>query len=129
MTLPDDPAAFVADWLEAWNTHDLDRLLAHFDPAVVFTSPVAARILPETSGVLGDREALRRYWTRGLELIPDLRFTVESYSVGVDAIVITYRNQLGAVVNEVLVFGASATVVSGHGTYPQGSDNPAGVRD
>ncbi|MGH3529462.1 MAG: nuclear transport factor 2 family protein, partial [Pseudonocardiaceae bacterium] len=40
-----DAAAFADDWVEAWNSHDLDRILSHFTDDVVFTSPVAARFL------------------------------------------------------------------------------------
>jgi hypothetical protein len=37
-----DAAAFVDDWLAAWNSHDLGRILAHFADDVTFTSPVFA---------------------------------------------------------------------------------------
>ncbi|MGI3785164.1 MAG: hypothetical protein ACRYG2_30765 [Janthinobacterium lividum] len=47
--------------------------------------------------------------------------------VGVDALVIQYRNQRGNVVDEVLIFDGDL-VRSGHGTYPaSSSSNPAGL--
>ena len=64
---------------------------------------------------------------RGLRLIPDLHFEVVAYYVGVDTLVINYRNQKGGLVAEVLTFEGDL-VASGHGTYSVGSDNPAGVR-
>jgi ketosteroid isomerase-like protein len=42
-----DPRVFAEDWLAAWNRHDVDAVLAHFHDDVVFTSPVAARVVPE----------------------------------------------------------------------------------
>jgi hypothetical protein len=90
---------------------------------------VAAKLLPETAGVVRGKSALRRYWSTALQRIPDLRFIVEGVYQGVDTIVITYRNQDDAVVNEVLKFKGSL-VSEGHGTYPvAGSTNdPRGPR-
>ncbi len=122
-----DPGAFVADWLQGWNTHALERVLAHFHDDVTFTSPVAATVLPGSGGVLHGKPALREYWTKGLELIPDLHFTVEATYVGVTALVIGYRNQRGVLVEEVLVFDGDL-IRTGHGTYPVGgTGNPAGL--
>ncbi|SDU49667.1 nuclear transport factor 2 family protein [Jiangella alkaliphila] len=123
-----DPHAFARDWLAAWNAHDVEAVLRHFHDDVVFTSPVAARVLPESGGVLRGKDELRRYWTEGLRLIPDLRFTVEAVYAGVTAIVITYRNQQDVLVNEVLIFDGDR-VREGHGTYPGDDPNPAGARD
>lgn len=124
-----DPAEFSADWVAAWNAHDLDTLLSHFHDDVVFTSPVAAQIVPESGGVLRGKDALRAYWTEGLRRIPDLRFSVERVFAGVSVLVISYRNQRGNLVDEVLVF-ADGVVVEGHVTYLTGDaadDNPAGT--
>ncbi|MDM7853684.1 nuclear transport factor 2 family protein [Cellulomonas alba] len=122
-----DAARFSASWVAAWNAHDLDAVLAHFADDVVFTSPVAARILPETGGVLRGKDELRRYWAEGLRLVPDLHFTVERVFAGVDVLVISYRNQVGSLVDEVLRF-AGGQVVAGHGTYlAESGDDPAGL--
>lgn len=121
-----DPSAFAAEWCAAWNAHDLDRVLDHFHDDVVFTSPVAARLLPGTQGHVRGKAALRAYWSEGLRRIPDLRFTVEQVFAGVDTIVIRYRNQKGVAVSEVLNFDGDK-VRSGHGAYPIDIDNPAGA--
>lgn len=122
----EDPNAFAATWCAAWNAHDLDAVLAHFHEDIVFTSPVAAKLMPESGGRIIGKAALRAYWTEGLRRIPDLHFTVEQVFAGVETVVIQYRNQLGVSVNEVLVFEGTR-VRRGHGTYPVGVDNPAGA--
>lgn len=111
-----DVKAFVDDWVDAWNAHDIDRLLEHFAADVVFSSPVAARIVEGSDGVVRGKDALREYWTLGVRLIPELRFEVLGTYVGIDTLVIHYRNQSGGVVCEVLRF-AGGLVVEGHGTY------------
>jgi len=128
MTLP-EPRAFADAWVTAWNTHDLDAVLSHFSDDVVFTSPVAAQLLDGSDGVLRGKAALRDYWTRGLTLIPDLRFEVAGVYAGVSAIVINYRNQKDGLVCEVLIL-RDGLVVEGHGTYLDAGadDNLAGAQ-
>ena len=113
-----DPAEFSAAWEAAWNSHDLDAVLAHFADKVVFYSPYAAQVLPETGGVLRGKDELRRYWDEGLRLVPDLRFTVEGVNAGVSSLVLHYRNQRDVLVDEVLIFDDAGLVAEGHGTYP-----------
>jgi ketosteroid isomerase-like protein len=117
---------FAESWVDAWNAHDLDALLDHFADDAVFSSPVAAQLLADSDGVLRGKPAIRDYWRRGLELIPDLRFEVVGVYVGLSTLVINYRNQKGALVNEVLSFDGPL-VVSGHGTYLGTDANPAGA--
>src|SRR5918998_975235 len=121
-----DAVAFADGWVKAWNSHDLEKVLSHFADNVVFTSPVAAQVLNDSDGVIRGKAALRAYWAEGLRRIPRLRFEVVGVYVGVNTLVINYRNQLGRLVNEVLIFDGSL-VTQGHGTYLGSVANPAGV--
>lgn len=111
-----DAIAYAQQWCRNWNAHDVEAVLADYHDDVVFTSPIAATILPETAGVVRGKPALRRYWTHALQRFPDLRFAVEDVYRGVDTLVIAYRNQNGHLVNEVLTFDGDI-VIAGHGTY------------
>jgi ketosteroid isomerase-like protein len=113
---PEDVRAFAEEWVQAWNSHDLERVLSHFTEDATFTSPVAATIVPGSHGVIRGKAALREYWREGLRLIPDLRFETEGIYLGVGTIVINYRNQKGNLVNEVLSFRGDL-VARGYGTY------------
>lgn len=125
MNIP-DAYAFATRWCSLWNDHDLEGLLTHFTEDVVFTSPVAGRILGG-DGIVRGKEALRAYWRLGLEKIPDLRFEVIDVYSGVDTVVINYRNQSGGRVCEVLTF-VGQLVSEGHGTYlVEGSSEVAGA--
>ena len=42
MTSELDAKRFAREWIEAWNSHDLDAILSHYATDVVLTSPVAA---------------------------------------------------------------------------------------
>ncbi len=107
---------FVGSWLEAWNNHDLEGILDHFAEGVVFSSPVAVRLIDGSDGVVRGKAALRDYWSEGLRRIPDLHFEVIDIYLGINSLVINYRNQNGGLVNEVLKFDGQL-VIEGHGTY------------
>lgn len=112
----DHAEAFVEHWLQSWNSHDIDGVLSHFSEDAVFTSPHAAQLVPETGGVVRGKDALRRYWQTSLARVDDLHFELLATYVGVDTIVINYRNQRGTLANEVLTF-TNGWISEGHGTY------------
>jgi hypothetical protein len=112
-----EPNSYADRWVRDWNAHDVEAVLAHFTDDVVFTSPVAARLLPETGGVVRGKDALRHYWTAALGQQPDLHFEVIGVYRGSSTLVINYRNHRGQLVNEVLTFDGDGLVREGHGTY------------
>jgi ketosteroid isomerase-like protein len=52
-----DPKSYADQWVHAWNAHDVEAVLDHFHDDVVFTSPVAARVVPESGGVVRGKAA------------------------------------------------------------------------
>jgi hypothetical protein len=106
---PEPARAFADHWIAAWNAHDLAAILRHYAPEVVLTSPVAARIAGEPT-VTG-REALARYFTRGLELFPDLRFTLLDVFTGHSSLVLVYINQNGSRTAEWMQFNDAGQVI------------------
>jgi hypothetical protein len=117
ITMPTpDPNDFADDWVRAWNAHDVEAVLEHFRDDVVFSSPVASRLLPETGGVVRGKAALREYWLTALGQLPGLHFEVIGVYQGESLLVINYRNHRGELVNEVLTFDGDL-VREGHGTY------------
>jgi ketosteroid isomerase-like protein len=106
---------FARRWVKNWNDHDIEAVLAHFADDVVFTSPLAERLFPESGGVISGKDALRRYWAEGLRRGPGLRFELLGVYAGTDTIVIRFRNEQGADRCEVLTF-SEGRVRTGHGT-------------
>ena len=54
-----DPAQFARRWAAAFDAHDVEGVLELFHDDVVFTSPLAARVVPESGGVIRGKAALR----------------------------------------------------------------------
>ena len=64
-----DPQAFAHDWIAAWNSHDLDRIPSHYAENVILTSPAAAKLLNDPSGIVtgvtGRFSRIRAKYLRG----------------------------------------------------------------
>ena len=86
---------FAAEWARSWNAHDLEAILAHYADGVVLTSPVAARLLNDPSGHVRGKDALRSYFSKGLEAFPNLRFEMMDVMWGLSSVVLYYKNQNG----------------------------------
>jgi hypothetical protein len=102
---------FAADWIAAWNSHDLDTILSHYSPDVVLTSPVAAKILNDESGTVRGKTALRNYFKLGLEAYPNLHFELRDVMQGLSSVVLFYINQKGTKTAEFMEFDANSKVI------------------
>ena len=89
---PIQAKAFAKEWISAWNSHNLDRILSHYTDDFVIESPMALKRLPETGGVVKGKEAVRSYWKIGLESIPNLNFELHEILIGIEGITIYYTN-------------------------------------
>jgi predicted ester cyclase len=98
-------------WVAAWNAHDLDSIMAHYDDAVELTSPVAADLLGKPDGRVVGKSALRGYFQRALKAYPDLHFHLEDVLWGVSSVVLYYTNQKGTRVAEFMELSASGKVI------------------
>jgi predicted ester cyclase len=110
-----DPENFARDWIDAWNRRDLDAILAHYAPQVVFLSPYAERVTG--TGRVEGLDALRAYWRRGLDANPELRFEYEAVLAGYDALTILYCNHRGQRVAETVEFDNAGRVTRSVACY------------
>jgi predicted ester cyclase len=85
---------FAHDWVEAWNSHGLERILDHYDDEVVLISPVALKLLKNGDGVVRGKSALREYFLRGIQAFPNRRFDLIDVLWGVETIVVYYGNNV-----------------------------------
>ena len=59
------------------------------------TSSAIDRLMNEPSGSPIGKDAVRSYWAKTLELIPDLHFELVTTLVGVNGITLYYQGPLG----------------------------------
>lgn len=110
-------AAFAAEWVGAWNAHDLDRVLLHYTDDFVMSSPKIVRIANEPSGTLSGKQAVRAYWTKALQMLPDLHFELHNILVGIDSLVLYYTSVSGQLAAEVFLFNSQGKVTRSFAHY------------
>jgi len=104
---------FAHEWIEAWNAHDLERILAHYADDVRMSSPLVVARTGRPDGVVRGKAALAQYWRPGLEQQPPLRFELLDVLVGVDRLTLYYRSVGRRIVAETLIFDADLLAVEG----------------
>jgi ketosteroid isomerase-like protein len=107
---------FAHEWIDAWNSHDLPRILAHYADDFVMSSPRIAVVAGEPSGTLVGKAAIGDYWAKALALAPDLRFALVSTLVGADSVTLYYQGVRGKAA-EVFFFGEDGRVVRAAAHY------------
>ncbi len=107
----DEAWSLANHWVAAWNAHDLDLIMTHYEDAVELISPVAARLLGTPDGRVAGKADLRAYFQRGLEAYPELQFHLEDVLWGINSMVLYYTNQKGARTAEFMEVSASGRVV------------------
>jgi ketosteroid isomerase-like protein len=111
---PIDLETFAREWLAAWNAHDLDRILAMYEPDFEFSSPVLAQRVPASGGWLRGHDAARAYWTPAFAPGVNPRFEPIAVLAGVDSVVIHYRGLRGKLCAEFFQLGAAGRIVRSH---------------
>jgi ketosteroid isomerase-like protein len=108
---------FAAEWIEAWNSHDLDRIFSHYSDDFEMSSPLIVQRMNEPSGTLKGKGAIRPYWQVGLSATPSLKFELIDVFIGVNSITLYCRRTSGKLTAEVLIFNQNGLVVKGIAHY------------
>ena len=101
---------FAADWIRAWNSHDIEAIMSHYAPEVVLISPTAAKLLGDSSGTIKGKEAVRNYFEKGRQAFPNLTFDLLDVMWGISSVVLYYRNQKGTKTGEFMELDANQKV-------------------
>jgi len=108
---------FAKEWIDAWNSHDLDRILSHYVEDFEMSSPLIIERNFSTIGLLRGKAAVREYWAIGLAAVPPIQFELIDVHVGVNSIGILYRSIGRRRVIEMLTFNDQREVIRGGGLY------------
>jgi ketosteroid isomerase-like protein len=101
---------FAQNWIKAWNSHNLDRILSHYDEDIVLVSPIAAKLLNDPQGTVNGKMALQAYFKKGLETYPNLTFELIDVMWGLSSVVLYYVNQNGTKSGEFMELTSTGTV-------------------
>ena len=83
---------FAGEWLESWNSRDLDRIMRHYSERIEFVSPFVVKLLNDPTGIVRGKEALRDYFSKGLVQYPDLTFHLHKVFLGARSVTLYYES-------------------------------------
>lgn len=113
-----DAQAFADRWISEWNRKDVEAVLSHFSESVTFTSP-RAKAIAGSSRVEG-KPTLREYWTKAIDRIQTIHFTLDYVISDGDHIGIVYVAEIdGRRMRcvEFMVFGDDGLVRAGEAMH------------
>jgi ketosteroid isomerase-like protein len=118
---PHDAARLTAlgsEWIAAWNSHDLERILALYAEDSEMTSDRIPLLGLDASGTLRGKHRLRQYWEIAFQrLLPNLHFDLIDVYVSPDSLVVFYQNERGQKICEYLRLNAEGKIRQGSANH------------
>jgi len=81
-------------WFEAFNRHELERLLMLYDDNAAHYSPKLKIRQPETNGYVKGKGALRAWWQDAFDRLPTLHYVVTSLTANDERVFMEYIRQV-----------------------------------
>ena len=120
-----DAQRLAVEWIEAWNSHDLDRILAYYAEDVELTSPFVETVFGRGRRTVVGKAALRAYWRPIIAQYPDLHFVLHRAYAGVESVVLRYRSIQGLMSAECMELDAAGKIRRVQAHYALGPDPAA----
>lgn len=101
---------FAKEWIAAWNSHDLDRIMSHYADDFEISTPMIKMALGIDTGMIKGMTAIRDYWQKALDKMPDLKFELKEITMGVDSMVLYYKSVMNKHTIEVLYWNTDGKI-------------------
>ena len=105
-----DAKKFAKEWIDSWNSHDLDDIMMHYSEEIEITTPMLKLAAGIESGSLQGKEQVRAYWQKALIKIPDLHFELIEVTSGIDSVALYYKSVMNKMAIEVMFFDENGLV-------------------
>ena len=105
-----DAQKFAKEWIESWNSHNLDEILSHYSDEIEITAPMIKLTAGIESGSLKGKENARSYWQKALEKNPDLKFELYEVTSSINSVALFYNSVMNKKAIEVMFFDENGKV-------------------
>jgi limonene-1,2-epoxide hydrolase len=104
---PEQNKNIAIKWLEAFNQHNLKKLLSLYNDNAEHYSPKLKIRHPETQGLIKGKEALKTWWEDAFNRLPSLHYEIIKLTADAEQVFMEYfrhvENEEDLRVGEVLV--------------------------
>jgi hypothetical protein len=108
---------FAEEWIESWNSHDIEKIISHYADKLKFKSPLIVERYADPDGTIYDREKLQEYFLIGLSNNPSLAFKLKKVLLGVNGLTLYYENARGGETAEYFEFNEDNKVIRSVSCY------------
>ena len=77
-------------WFEAFNEHNLEKLLLLYDDQASHYSPKLKLRFPETKGLINGKQALRGWWEDAFRRLPLLKYEIQNLTADDEHVFMEY---------------------------------------
>lgn len=109
--------SFAQEWLDAWNKHDIDLIMKHYDDSIEFCSPIVQKVLNKPDGVVYGIQNLRDYFTRQLQRFPTLHFQLLDVFASPQSVVLYYKINRGLMAAETMILNSEMKATKVYANY------------
>ena len=81
-------------WFEAFNEHDLEKLLRLYNDNAQHYSPKLKIRMPETEGLIKGKQALRDWWKDAFDRLPSLQYEVIKLTADDEQVFMEYTRRV-----------------------------------
>lgn len=111
---PQENITIAQKWFEAFNEHDLEKLLRLYDEEARHYSPKLKIREPQTNGLVTGKDQLRNWWKDAFDRLPTLHYAVLTLTADTDRVFMEYTRQVAGeadlVVAEVLEINSKGLI-------------------
>jgi hypothetical protein len=101
---------FANNWINDWNSHDFEKILAHYSDDIEVTTPMIQISLGIETGTLYGKLAVASYWQNALKKFPDLNFELIEVTESINSVAIYYKSVMNKRAIEVMFFNEQGKV-------------------
>lgn len=98
---------FAHEWLDAWNKHDIELIMKHYDESIEFCSPIVQKVLGIPEGIVRGANNLKDYFSRQLKTFPTLHFQLLDVFASPQSVVLYYKINRGLMAAECMILNSA----------------------
>lgn len=96
------PHDIAKKWLQAFNEHDLEKLLSLYDDNAEHFSPKLKLRKPETRGIIKGKTVMHAWWQDAFDRLPGLSYHEKTITANDDRVFMEYTRMVAGEENMVV---------------------------
>jgi uncharacterized protein (TIGR02246 family) len=102
--------AAANNWITAWNSGNLEKILDHYAEDVVLYSAAVKRRWNASGGKLTGKSAVENHFRKAFEEVPGMKLEFIKVLTGTDDVLLVYKRETGVLAADLVLFNESGKI-------------------